>query len=186
LAVVAAVVPLGAVTSTPLNFSTLLICIVCAGALWLTPEQRPTRWLGRATLLTATALLACAVLQASRWSGNPLAHPLWQAASDLLGPTDSSVSVDPGASFFAIAQVVSPFLVFVAGVRLFSEREAASILLVWLAIGAGLISLFGLIQFLVFPDTLLIYPKLDPTESLTAVFFNPNTAATVLGAGSLL
>jgi hypothetical protein len=55
-----------------------------------------------------------------------------------------------------------------------------------LAVGAGLISLFGLGQFLLFPKMLLTESKRYYLDSLTAVFVNRNTAATFLGLSFLI
>ncbi|MGO7544055.1 1,4-beta-xylanase, partial [Rhizobium ruizarguesonis] len=64
--------------------------------------------------------------------------------------------------------------------------QRARKVLAGLGLSAVIIAVFGLLQFLLFPSILIFIEKHAYLDSLTAVFFNRNTAATFLGLGTLL
>ena len=103
-----------------------------------------------------------------------------------LGPIPGTASLDPGASFYALPALVSPFLTFIACLRLFGDDRSAWQLIGWLGVGGGIVAGYGLIQFLVFPDSGLLYADLARAGALTATLVNRNNTATLLGVAALL
>jgi O-antigen ligase len=92
-----------------------------------------------------------------------------------------SISVTPGDSLYALLPISLAFMTFLAALLLFrSDRQAETALKV-VAIGGTALALFAIIQFKIFPDTLMFSAKLDYLTSLTAPFVNRNTAATFYG-----
>ena len=56
----------------------------------------------------------------------------------------------------------------------------------WLGVGGEIVAGYGLIQFLVFPDSGLLYADLARAGALTATLVNRNNTATLLGVAALL
>ncbi|MGO8388838.1 1,4-beta-xylanase, partial [Rhizobium johnstonii] len=86
----------------------------------------------------------------------------------------------------SILWVALPFFTFLTGLLLCDTDQRARKVLTGLWLTAGIIAVFGLLQFLLFPNILIVVEKRAYLDSLTAVFVNRNTAATFLGLGTLL
>lgn len=176
----------GAVT-----YVALLGVLVLAGAALLIgtlspPTDKRVLRSSRLALLVAAVLVAYLLVQSYGFHGNALANPLWSYVGRLLGPAGASISVDPAATRDSAFALVLPFAFYAAALALFPRDEGALRLLTWLA-GIGLIvALFGLLQFVFFPHSLLLVPKTAYLDSLTGVFVNRNTAGTFLGVASLI
>jgi hypothetical protein len=186
LALILAVLPLGAADRPTLGLSVASVALAALVSAFIPLRDarlERLRWAAMAILL---ALILYIVFQCLRFPGNPFANPIWRTVGDQLGARSGSISVAPSESLYALGGLASPFLIFVAGLALFQGDDAAWSLWRLLAVGAGLLAVFSLIQFLAFPSWLLIFPKVYYLDSLTAVFVNRNTAATFLGITALL
>ncbi|MGO7335804.1 O-antigen ligase family protein [Rhizobium leguminosarum] len=184
--VLAAVVPFGLVDATP--FAVVAICMFALGgaALLLFGEPRRGRWVFVWALLLFIATSVWIVIQTVHIPLPSLINPIWKDASVLIGVSRNTISVAPTDTLASLLYIALPAMTFLTGLIIADTDKRARRILVVLAIGAGLISLFGLGQFLLFPKMLLTENKRYYFDSLTAVFVNRNTAATFLGLGFLL
>jgi len=184
--VLAAVIPFGLVDATP--FAAVAICMFALAlvALLLFGEPRRARWVFVSTLLLLIITSAWIVIQTVRIPWPSLINPIWKDADALAGASRDTISVAPADTLASLLYIALPGMTFLTGLIVAdTDRRARRILMV-LAVGAGLISVFGLGQFLLFPKMLLTENKRYYLDSLTAVFVNRNTAATFLGLGFLL
>ncbi|MBB3659258.1 hypothetical protein FHX15_004522 [Rhizobium sp. BK650] len=186
LLVLASVIPFGLVDATP--FAAVAICMFTLSliALFLFGEPRRGRWVFVWALLLFIVTSAWIVIQTMSIPWSFLVNPVWKDANDLTGASKGTISVAPADTLASLLYVALPVMTFLTGLIVADTDKRARRILVVLAIGAGLISLFGLGQYLLFPKMLLTETKRYYLDSLTAVFVNRNTAATFLGLGFLL
>jgi len=184
--VLAAVIPFGLVDPTP--FAVVAICMFALGvaALLLFGEPRRGRWVFVWALLLFIVTSVWIVIQTVRVPWPSLINPIWKDASVLIGVSRNTISVAPADTLASLLYIALPAMTFLTGLIIADTDKRARRILIVLAISAGLISLFGLGQFLLFPKMLLTENKRYYLDSLTAVFVNRNTAATFLGLGFLL
>lgn len=184
--VLAAVIPFGLVDATP--FAAVAICmfVLSVSALLLFGEPRRGRWVFVWTLLLFIITSAWVVIQTIHMPWPSLVNSIWKDASTLAGASRDTISVAPADTLASLLEIALPVMTFLTGLIIADTDRRARRILMALAIGAGLISLFGLGQFLLFPKVLLTDAKRYYLDSLTAVFVNRNTAATFLGLGFLL
>ncbi|MGW9950555.1 hypothetical protein J2W92_005917 [Rhizobium leguminosarum] len=184
--VLAAVIPFGLVDATP--FAAVAICMFALGvaALLLFGEPRRGRWVFVWALLLFIVTSAWIVIQTVHIPWPSLINPIWKNANVLVGVSRDSISVAPADTLASLLYIALPAMTLLTGLIIADTDKRARRILIVLAIGAGLISLFGLGQFLLFPKMLLTENKRYYLDSLTAVFVNRNTAATFLGLGFLL
>ncbi len=182
VALVATVVPLGAVHGPVIAVSCLLFSGVAVASLFRTlrPELRPA-------VLWATALLGVLVawilIQGLAILG---VNPAWLDAAEALGEVGAALSAAPGAGFAGLPTLLVPAIAFVAGIVLFQEDADAQLLfraLGFLALGGALV---GLYEYAVAPEQLMFQPRTHPMDAVTAYFVNRNTAATFLGVGVVI
>ncbi|MGR9172688.1 O-antigen ligase family protein [Hyphomicrobiales bacterium] len=134
-------------------------------------------------------LILCAWILLQSYGSSPIALPegsIWKDAYDLAGLADVRISLEPSDTLNALLYLALPAMTFLTGLIVADTDERSLIILRVLAIGGGLVSLFGLLQFLLAPHSLLAVEKDAYIDSLTAVFVNRNTAATYLGVVLLL
>ncbi|KQT69587.1 hypothetical protein ASG62_00110 [Aureimonas sp. Leaf427] len=125
------------------------------------------------------------VFQASSLPGHAFANPVWSIARSLIGDVPDAITVDPAATLASILPLAMPFLLYGAALALFpSDEEAFRLFGVLGAIGTAL-ALFGFIQVAFLPKSLLFTEKVAYLDSLTSVFVNRNTAATLFGVSAL-
>lgn len=180
-----AIIPYGAVHDGFFFVSLLLVGLSLVLACFLGPNREPVRALYRMTLAVVVLTSAYVLLQSVQFSGHPLAHAIWDTAARP-GFDSGGISVDPTATRRALLTLLLPFAVFLAAIALHDDDEAAMLLyrrLAWFGIA---IAVFGLVQHLVFPGTLFLASRSSSQGSLTAVFVNRNSTATLLGMTLLL
>ena len=136
-------------------------------------------------VISAYVLLQSLVLP---W--NPLAHPIWASAAELLGSMGSNnagaISVEPAATRRALLSLILPALVLMAVIALYRSDDDAMRLWRWLFwIGVG-IAAFGIVEFLLAADRLLLMERRHAMRGVTGVFVNVNTAATFFGIALLM
>jgi hypothetical protein len=111
---------------------------------------------------------------------------MWRTVQLLLGTKENSISAAPADTSEAILRIAMPLVTFIVALILSSTDERSKILITCLGLIGGVIGLFGLLQFLVSPTTLIVVEKRFYVDSLTTVFVNHNTAATFLGVTILI
>lgn len=186
LLVIFIVLPLASVDPRPLHLFSFAFILLAAVVLFARPVPVNARLLFAATVVIASALAAWIIFQTLDIPGTPFANPIWAQAEQFFGPMPRMISVAPGDSIEAMIPVLLPFIVCITGQLLFSRDESAQRLLRVLALAGTAIAVFGLFQFLFFPEQLLFGRKTAYLDSLTAVFINRNTTATFLGVTLLV
>ena len=149
-------------------------------------EPRQSRWVFGSALLVLVVVTGWTFIQTIELPSNWLANPAWRAARDLAGVEYAAISVAPADTLASILSVALPFVTFLTGLLLCDTDRRARKVLTVLGLSAGIIAVFGLIQFTLFPNILIVVEKQAYLDSLTAVFVNRNTAATFLGLETLL
>ncbi|ACS57482.1 O-antigen ligase family protein [Rhizobium leguminosarum] len=184
--VILTLIPFGSVTPFPFAFAAIgmFVLAIISGLLFREPRQ--SRWVFSIALFLLVVLAGWAFIQTTELPANWLANPAWNAARDLAGAQSAAISVEPADTLASILWVALPFVTFLTGLLLCDTDQRARKVLTGLGLTAGIIAVFGLMQFLLFPKILIVVEKHAYLDSLTAVFVNRNTAATFLGLGTLL
>jgi O-antigen ligase len=116
-----------------------------------------------------------------------LADPIWQRASELL-KTDLGVRISARAELSPV--VIGHFVLlvtsFLSGVFIGTSRRSSDTLVKVSRYSMLLYAFYGLASLALTPNMVLWAPKLAYSGYLTATFINHNTAATFMGAGTIL
>lgn len=186
LVLLVAIVDYGAVAVTTVSILCAIIFTILPLALLLRGVPHHTRH----TLVAAITLLgitgAWVLFQISPLPGGAFEHPAWSEALRQAPQTVAVLSVTPADDLAAFNALALPFGVFMAGLVLFDTDKRALSALRIMAIAGGIIALWSLLQFLLFPATLGFGEKRYYLTSLTGFFVNRNTAATFFGLIVLL
>lgn len=178
--------PFGSVEPGPLHFLSMVSFMICAFSVLLAAPSRGNRFAFGLASALAFSLSAWIAFQASNYAPATLVNSIWPTTAAHYGASFQAISVAPADTLQGLVAVLLPFSVFMSGICLFRDDQQALQLLRFLALTGGVIAAFGLIQFLFFPDSLMLEKKRLYLDSLTAVFVNRNTAATYLGMITLL
>lgn len=181
-----ALIPFGLVDVVPFSILAIAMFVFGNAVVLCLGEPQRARWVFRAILAALTLTLIWIVLQTLDLPFALLRNPTWADAHQLAGITNGSISIAPGDTLSAVVYIGLPAVTFLSGLVIANTDERAQSILKWLGIGAGLIAVFGIFQFVFFPDTLIAVEKRAYLDSLTAVFVNRNTAGTFLGLGFLI
>ncbi|ANK86874.1 MULTISPECIES: O-antigen ligase family protein [Rhizobium] len=184
--VILTLIPFGSVTPLPFAFAAIGMFALAIVSVLLFAEPRQSRWVFKIALLLLVVLASWTFIQTIELPANWLANPAWGAARDLAGVQYAAISVEPADTLASILWVALPFVTFLTGLILCDTDQRARKVLTSLGLAAGGIAVFGLLQFSMFPNILIVIEKHAYLDSLTAVFVNRNTAATFLGLGTLL
>ncbi|MDR9759496.1 O-antigen ligase family protein [Rhizobium redzepovicii] len=184
--VILTLIPFGSVTPFPFAFAAIGMFALGAISALLFGEPRQSRWVFSSALLVLVVVTGWTFIQTIELPSNWLANPAWGPARDLAGVEYAAISVAPADTLASILSVALPFVTFLTGLLLCDTDRRARKVLTVLGLSAGIIAVFGLIQFTLFPNILIVVEKQAYLDSLTAVFVNRNTAATFLGLGTLL
>ncbi|MBX5160064.1 MULTISPECIES: O-antigen ligase family protein [unclassified Rhizobium] len=184
--VILTLIPFGSVTPFPFAFAAIGMFTLGAISALLVEEPRQSRWVFSSALLMLVVVTGWTCIQTIELPSNWLANPAWSAARDLAGVEYAAISVEPADTLASILSVALPFVTFLTGLLLCDTDQRARKVLTLLGLSAGGIAVFGLLQFSLFPNILIVVEKHAYLDSLTAVFVNRNTAATFLGLGTLL
>jgi len=138
-------------------------------------------------LAVCCAYALVAVIQVIPNLAGSAADPIWQRASDLLG-------IDLPARISARAEIppaiIGHFLLlvtsFLTGIFVGASRRNSVLLMQVARYSILLYALYGLAALALSPNMVLWAPKLAYSGYLTATFINHNTAATFMGAGTIL
>lgn len=184
--VILTLIPFGSVTPFPFAFAAIGMFVLAIISGLLFGEPRQTRSVFSITLFLLIVLTGWMFVQTIELPAHWLANPAWNAARDLAGVQYAAISVVPADTLASILWVALPFVTFLTGLVLCDTDQRARKVLASLGLAAGIIAVFALIQFSMFPRILIVIEKRAYLDSLTAVFVNRNTAATFLGLGTLL
>ncbi|OWV84731.1 1,4-beta-xylanase [Rhizobium sp. N122] len=184
--VILTLIPFGSVTPFPFAFAAIGMFTLGAISALLFGEPRQSRRIFSVALLMLVVVTGWTFIQTIELPSNWLANPAWSAARDLAGVEYAAISVEPADTLASILTVALPFVTFLTGLLLCDTDQRAKKVLALLGLSAGIIAVFGLLQFSLFPNILIVVEKRAYLDSLTAVFVNRNTAATFLGLGTLL
>lgn len=184
--VILTLIPFGSVTPFPFAFAAIGMFALAVISALLFGEPGQSRWVFSISLFLLIVVTGWIYVQTIELPANWLANPAWGAARDLAGVQYAAISVEPADTLASILWVALPFITFLTGLLLCDTDQRARKVLAGLGLSAGAIAVFGLLQFSLFPNILLVVEKRAYLDSLTAVFVNRNTAATFLGLGTLL
>ncbi|MBO9099402.1 MULTISPECIES: O-antigen ligase family protein [unclassified Rhizobium] len=181
LSLLSAIVPFGAVNPIPLSAATVLACFaaVVAGIVLGPPVK--TRWLFATALILAVATSGWIEIQTLSGLDDGVVNPIWLGLKTASLPQNGSISIQPADSIAALSFLAVPILTFLTGLMVIRSDSDARRFTAILAIGGGIFAVYGLVQFIFFPETNLFFPKTAYPDSLTATFVNRNTAGTFLG-----
>lgn len=184
--VVVAPIPYGLVHVIPLTALTVTAAVFSIAALLVFGPPKRGRHVFTVGLVLSVALGAYAY-----WQSLPVAPPfpagsLWEEARQLVGARQASQSIAPADTQAAIIYLALPCLIFLTGLMVADTDKRAMLLLKVVGVGAGLIALFGIMQFTLSPNMLLAVEKRVYIGNLTATYVNRNTAATHMGLALLL
>lgn len=184
--VILTLIPFGSVTPFPFAFAAIAMFALAIISALLFGEPRQSRWVFSVALLLLVVLTGWTFVQTIELPSDWLANPAWNAARDLADVQYAAISVEPADTLASTLWVALPFVTFLTGLLLCDTDQRARKVLAGLGLSAGIIAVFGLLQFSLFPNILIVVDKHAYLDSLTAVFVNRNTAATFLGLGTLL
>ncbi|NOJ43688.1 O-antigen ligase family protein [Bradyrhizobium sp. WSM 1791] len=117
----------------------------------------------------------------------PLADPIWQRASgllnlDLAARISSRAEISPAVVGHFLLLVTS----FLSGMFVGTSRRSSDIVMEFARYSILLYAIYGLAALTFTPNMVLWAPKLAYFGFLTTTFVNHNTAATLVGAGTIL
>lgn len=184
---VIAIVPFGAVRPYGLSLAIFAICLAALMSASRTEVSAPTRWLFIHALILGGVAVLWVALQSSASLPDYLDNPIWKDLTNASVPASGSISIQPADSLAATLFLGLPLMTFLTGLLVIRNDEDARKLLSHLTIVGGAIAAYSLVQFLMFPEsTLIFFDKVAYTDSLTATFVNRNSAGTFLGIVVLL
>ncbi|WP_181703188.1 O-antigen ligase family protein [Chthonobacter albigriseus] len=184
--VLVALVPFGSVTPVALGLSTTLIAVATAVVVVSLGENPHAVWTGRIAALVAVLATAYIGWQAAPALSGAFAPAIFQDAAPYLGPLAPAVSIAPAQSLDGIGPLAAPFAVFLMALLLARTDEAAERILRTLATLGTALAVLGLVQRFLTPKLVLTSPKYVYLDSITSVFVNRNTTATLLGVAVVL
>ncbi|MBB4145926.1 O-antigen ligase family protein [Rhizobium rhizoryzae] len=109
------------------------------------------------------------------------AHPAWDTLSSFGIVADRYLSPSPFHVLSALLTISLPFATALAALLVFRTDHDVDRALRVFGLAGGVLAAFALVQFLLFPKSLMFGEKLFYHDSLTAPFVNRNTAATFYG-----
>jgi O-Antigen ligase len=183
--VVIAAFPYGLVQTVPFTIISLVMFFLAIVAMFFFGKPNGAAHIFTATFVLFATLSIWIVFQTLQLP--PALEPShWQDAFAFAGARKASISVEPADTLNALLYLALPTMTFLTGLMATESDQRALTLLRILGVGAGIIALFGMFQFLLSPDKLIVIDKSAYLDSLTAVFVNRNTAATYLGLAFLV
>ncbi len=183
--VVLILLPQGSVRVPHAALFTAAMAGLGAGGVFLIGEPRKTQVVHQAVISGLVLLLIWVAVQTVPLPGGLFGNPIWNTAGAVLGPLDPRITIQPADTQAASVFLALPLISFTTLLILNQGDEAAVRLIRQLAWVGGTVAAFAILQFQLFPETLLFGEKQAYIDSLTATFVNRNTAATFLGLTAL-
>lgn len=182
----------------PLPFGSVSIVAICillivasvAVALFATgAEKLPAGGAVAAGALVVFAAYACTLyLQTiSRDAADPLAHPIWREAGQILGQKLAATSsIAHEQPFYAVGLPLLSILMFLGGYFCGADDDHARRLLSATGWICGCYAVFAIMHFAVAPTMVLWQEKIAYLTSLTGPFTNRNAAGVYFGTGAVV
>jgi O-antigen ligase len=133
------------------------------------------------------AYVLVAVVQVVPHAIDALNDPVWQRAKDLLG-VDLSPRISSRAEIspISIGHFLLMLMSFLNGFFVGASRRNSFTLIRFARYAILFYAIYGLLAFVLTPNMLLWAPRTSYFGAVTATFVNHNTAATFIGAGTIL
>lgn len=181
-----ALVSFGAVMPMAFLLSAMSVFFLAVLAGTMLGEPVGTRRLFRFALAFGGIFCVWILIQSSSLAFRGLFHPDWAALDSILPGREGAISLAPANSRYAMLYVAVPVAAFLTALIFCNSDERSMRLLSLLGWIGGILSVFGLVQFLMEPSMLILIEKKAYLDSLTATFVNRNTAATFIGLALLI
>lgn len=152
-------------------------------ALFAGAKPHPVR-IGRLAPEAAAFVLVVAwiAVQMSTWTPEAWHHPIWQMAAEALGtPIAGSITISPDLTFLALLRLMTAAAVFWLALQFGRDPLFAQRLVRAIAVIGVLYALYGVLSFMLTPNTILIFEKNTYLDSVTSTFINRNSYATYAG-----
>ena len=185
-ALILGLLPYGAVHELTKLIASLVTSLACFFSLFIPIQKRHIQRLELSTWVVLVLLVAFALAQSATFENNPLAHPFWKTAGDLIGFTHGAISVEPSLTRFSLFSLIPPFLLFVSILHAFQGTEETWKLVRFLGIMSLAFIVYGLAQATLFPNYVLIRELDVAKREFTSTLINRNHAATIAGLSSLV
>jgi hypothetical protein len=176
----------GSKETWPLTLNVTAMSVLAAVAALVCGEPRLTRPVFRTALMLSLLTAGWIVVQATRFPETSLAHPVWAGAQAILGSLPVSISAAPAITLMSLLWGLYPLLTLLTALVLFDDDRGAGQLMNAIGWSGGVVALFSIGQFLLYPDTLILADKRHYLSSLTGPFVNRNTAGTYFGLVSVV
>ncbi|WP_137132150.1 O-antigen ligase family protein [Rhizobium sp. FY34] len=181
LSIAVALLTHGAVYPAAISVSVLLMVISLLTAFFGLGMSRSIEMAFYTVLgLWFTVLFSCLV-QAMPLPPIIPAHPAWAVLTEIGLEGPRTLSPDPSSVLSAILPISLPFATLLAALLLFRSDEEVSLALSIFGFAGATFAAIAILQFVFFPDALLLGDKRFYLGSLTGPFVNRNTAATFYG-----
>ncbi len=137
-------------------------------------------------------LLAWIVVQLATWVPAGWESSFWALARDVLtqmpdAPSvDGRISADPDSGVLGLIRLLTCAVAFYLALQLCRDRRRADLFALMLVLIASAYAVYGIVQFLAFPTTLLWIEKTAYLGSVTSTFVNRNSYATYAGIGVVM
>jgi O-antigen ligase len=180
----AAPLPFGSVSPV----AVAVLSIAAGGAVVAFAFRAPSLPAPGVLIATVSVLIAAYAITAylqllPRSPDDPLAHPIWREAQDLLGfSLSASASIARNQPIFAVGAPLLVLLLFIGGYCCGAQDNYAQRLLQVIAWAGGLYAILSIVLFIIEPSLVLWRQKIAYLSSLTGPFTNRNTAAVYFGS----
>lgn len=160
-----------------------LLLIVYELALLIAAEPHPVNLRRIALEITAFAVVVAWIgVQMSGSTPADWHHPIWALTAEAIGESVAgTVTVNADLTFLALLRLLTAAAVFWLALQFGRDPDLAHRMLRWIAVAGFFYAFYGVVSFVLFPDTLLIFEKTFYQDSLTSTFVNRNSYATYAG-----
>lgn len=181
LSVVVTMLTQGAVYPVSVSLACILMAASMALAYLAMGLPRATRNLFVTVLTCWLCAVLWSVMQTLHSPFGLAGHPAWTVLPEFGIEAAASISPMPGAIPDAILSISLPAMAILTVLMLFRRDSVVERALRVFAVAGGLMAVFALFQYVVFPRSLMFGDKQYYFGNLTAPFVNRNTAATFYG-----
>ncbi|MGA0562274.1 O-antigen ligase family protein [Ancylobacter sp. VNQ12] len=143
-------------------------------------------------LLLLGGIAAWILAQLSTWMPGAWESSFWTLARDVLvqmpdaAPVEGRISADPDNGVMGLIRLLTCAAAFYLALQLCRDRWRADLFALMLVLIAVGYALYGIVQLLAFPNTLVWIEKTAYLASVTSTFVNRNSYATYAGVGLVM
>lgn len=137
-------------------------------------------------------IVAWIVVQLATWVPAGWDGSFWALARDVLeqlpdaAALDGRISADPDSGVLGLIRLLTCAAAFYLALQLCRDRRRADLFALSLVLIASGYAVYGIVQFLAFPTTLVWVEKTAYLSSVTSTFVNRNSYATYAGIGIVM